>query len=273
MTQTSSGYIELDGGRIFYQTAGAGEALVLCHAGFVDSRMWDDQWDELARRYRVVRFDMRGYGQSDPAGGPISRRADLLWVLERLGIERAILVGCSLGGEVALDFALEHPEMVTALALVSAAPGGFAMQGEPPRYLFEMIGAIEAGDLERAAELQTRIWIDGSFREPEEVDAGLRQRAREMSLIALENDTWRTVDTQPLSPLDPPAAERLGEVRAPTLIVAGDRDHPEILRAAEALAAGIGDARQEIMAGCAHMPSMEQPARFNQLLLDFLASV
>jgi pimeloyl-ACP methyl ester carboxylesterase len=273
MTQTSSGHIELDGGRIFYQTAGAGETLVLCHAGFVDSRMWDDQWEELARRYRVVRFDMRGYGKSDPAPGPISRRVDLLWVLERLDIERAILVGCSLGGEIALDFALEHPEMVAALALVSAVPSGFQMQGEPPRYLFEMMGAVEAGDLERAAELQTRIWIDGSLREPEQIDPGLRQRAREMSLIALENDTWRTVDTQPLNPLNPPAAGRLAEVRAPTLIVAGNLDHPEIMRAAAALADGIAESRKEIMVDCAHLPSMEQPARFNQILLDFLAGV
>ena len=273
MTQTTSGHIQLSDGSLYYETAGTGEALVLCHAGFVDSRMWDDQWAALAERYRVVRFDMRGYGRSAPPSGPICRRDDLLLVLERLGIERATLVGCSLGGEIALDFALEHPEMVAALALVSAVPSGFELQGEPPRYLFEMMGAVESGDLERAAELQTRIWVDGSFREPEQVDPALRERSAAMSRIALRNDIWRLVENQPLNPLDPPAAGRLGELRVPALIVAGELDDPEILRAAQALEAGIADSRREIIPGCAHVPGMEQPERFNQTLLDFLAGV
>lgn len=273
MTHTDSGTIDLGDGGIYYETAGAGAALVLCHAGFVDSRMWDAQWAALSERYRVVRFDMRGYGRSAPPSGPICRRDDLLRVLDHLGITQATLVGCSMGGEIVLDFALEHPEMAAALVLISAVPSGFEMRGEPPRYLFEMMGAVEEGELERAAELQARIWIDGSFREPEQVDPELRRRAIEMSRIGLGHDTWRRIDTQPLRPLDPPAAGRLGELRVPALIVAGELDDPEILRAAEMLAAGIPGARQAIIPASAHMPSMERPEAFNRALVEFLAGV
>jgi len=273
MTHTTSGYVDLGAGKMYYETAGTGNVVVFCHAGFVDRRMWDDQWDEFAARYRVVRFDLRGYGQSDPADAPICRRVDLLRLLEHLAIGRATLAGCSMGGEIALDFALEYPDMVEALILVSSVPSGFALQGEPPRYLLEMIGALEAGDLDRAAELQNRIWIDGSFREPDQVDVRVRQRALEMSRIPLAHNTWMAIDTQPLNPLAPAAAERLGDVRVPALIVVGELDHSEIGRAAAVMAAAMPNATSEVIPGCAHMPPMEQPARFNQVVLNFLTQM
>src|SRR5256885_1566722 len=125
MPQATSGYVDLGDGRLYYEVAGEGEPLVLSHAGFVDSRMWDDQWQAFAQHYRVVRFDMRGYGKSDPVSKPISRRQDFLGVLRQLGIERAHLLGCSMSGEVVIDLALEHPEMVLTLMPVSASPSGF----------------------------------------------------------------------------------------------------------------------------------------------------
>ncbi|MBA3470191.1 MAG: alpha/beta hydrolase [Herpetosiphonaceae bacterium] len=271
MTHTTSGYLELGDGKIYYETAGAGDPVVFCHAGFVDSGMWDGQWAAFSERYRVVRFDLRGYGRSDLPDGPISRRADLLQLLEHLAIGQATLVGCSLGGEIALDLALERPDIVAALILVSTVPSGFALQGEPPRYLLEMMGAIGAGDRERAAELQTRIWIDGSFREPAQVDQQVRQRALAMSRVPLAHNTLMAIDSQPLSPLEPPAADRLAAVGAPTLIVVGALDDQEIQRAAGVMEAAIPHASQTIIPSCAHMPPMERPADFNRAALEFLA--
>jgi pimeloyl-ACP methyl ester carboxylesterase len=213
---------------------------------------------------------MRGFGKSDAAEAPIARRDDLYRLLKQLNMACAILIGCSMSGEIILDFALEHPEMVSALVVVSAVPSGFELQGEPPRYLMEMIGATQQGDLALASELQNRIWIDGPFREPEQVDALVRQRAAEMNRIALANGTWGKADSAPLKPLDPPAVQRLGELQVPTLIVAGGLDHPEILRGAEVMAAAIPGAGKVIMPGCAHLPNMEQPATFNRVVLDFL---
>ena len=97
-TMMISDYVEVNGGKIYYEMAGEGETVVLSHAGFVDSRMWDDQWEEFAQRYRVMRYDMRGYGKSDPVQGPVSRRDDLYRLLQKLGIEQAHMIGCSLSG-------------------------------------------------------------------------------------------------------------------------------------------------------------------------------
>ena len=117
----------LDGARIYYETAGQGDAVLLAHAGFVDSRMWDAQFEFFARYYQVIRFDMRGYGRSDPTKGPVIRRNEIDALLRHLSIQKAALVGCSMGGANVLDFALEHPDRTQALVLVSTAPGGFEM--------------------------------------------------------------------------------------------------------------------------------------------------
>jgi pimeloyl-ACP methyl ester carboxylesterase len=267
MTDLTSGYVDLDDAKLYYEVAGDGEPLVLCHAGFVDRRMWDDQWNDFTQRYRVIRFDMRGFGKSDPVAASLARRDDLYGLLKQLNIAHATLLGCSASGEIVIDVALEHAEMVSALVVVSTVPGGFELQGEPPRYLMEMMAAVEQGDLALASELQNRIWIDGPFREPGQVDPRVRERAAEMNRIALANGTWRTADA---SPLNPPAVQRLNEIRVPTLIIAGGLDHPEILRAADVMTAAIPGASKQIMPDCAHMPNMEQPGKFNRIVLDFL---
>jgi pimeloyl-ACP methyl ester carboxylesterase len=271
-TQAKKGYLALDGGRMYYETAGSGRPVVLAHAGFVDSRMWDDQWTDFAEHFRVVRYDLRGYGRSDPAPGPISRRDDLYRLLEHLDLERAVLVGCSLSGETVLDLALEHPERVAALVVVSATPSGFEMQGAPPPVLLEMMEAAQAGDVDKASELQNRLWVDGPFRQPEQVDPRVRMKTAEMNQKGLENGTWGAADARPLNPLSPPAAQRLGEIAVPTLIVVGALDHPEILRAADVMAAAIPSAEKAVIEDSAHLPNMEKPEEFNQVVLNFLGA-
>ena len=267
---TTSGMVQFDTGRIAYEVAGTGEPLVLVHAGFVDRRMWDSQWSDFARHYRVIRYDMRGYGTSDPLQAPTARRDELGQLLTHLGVARAILLGCSLGGELVLDFALERPEQVAALVLESAVPSGFVLQGAPPPDLLEMFAALDRGDLEHAAELQGRIWIDGPFRAPSQVDPGIREYALRMARIAIANRTMLQIDSAPAKPLDPPAAQRLAMVQAPTLVIAGALDHPEILRAADVLVHGIPQARKAVLADCAHLPNMERPDEFNHEVLAFL---
>lgn len=271
MTQT--GTVNVDNGKLWYEIGGEGDTLVLIHAGIVDSRMWDDQWDAFTERYRVVRFDQRGFGRSDPAQGPVSRRADLLQLLDGLGVERAALLGCSLGGETAVDVALEHPERVEALIVASATPSGFELQGAPPRYVMEMIEAMQKGDVERATDLQIRISVDGPFREPEQVSSSVRQRAAEMNRLPMKLGTAFVADGQPLDPLDPPAATRLMEIRLPTLILAGALDDPEILRAADLMASEIQGAQKVLIPNSAHLQNMENPELFNQTVLSFLGTL
>lgn len=265
-------YIEVNGGSLFYEMAGEGHPLVLVHAGFVDSGMWDAQWEAFQQHFQVIRFDMRGYGKSDKATGPVSRRHDLACLLEHLGITQTHLVGCSLGGEAILDLALEQPDLVSALVVVSTVPSGFELQGEPPAQLLAMIGAMQQGDWAQASELQVELWLDGPFRQPQQVDARLRQQVSRMNRIAVENGTWAVADMQPVNPLDPPAVSRLEAVQVPTLVMAGALDHPEIIRAA-AVISRIRGARQHIIDDTAHTPNMEQPTIFNQVVLDFLLGV
>jgi pimeloyl-ACP methyl ester carboxylesterase len=260
----------LDGARIYYETAGQGDAVLFAHAGFIDSRMWDAQFEYFARCYQVIRFDMRGYGRSDPTQGPVVRRKEIYSLMKHLGIPKAALVGCSMSGATVLDLALEHPDMAQALILVSTAPGGFEMQGEPPPGLMEMFSALQQNDVQRASELQIQIWVDGMFRTPEQVDPQVRQRAAEMNRTAVANQTYLRADMQVLQPLDPPAANRLKAVQVPTLIIAGELDHPEILRAAEFMAHEIPSAKKRILPNGAHLPNMEQPDAFNQAVFDFL---
>lgn len=267
----TAGYADLGDGKLYYEIEGEGEPLVLCHAGFVDSRMWDGQWKAFTQHYRVLRFDMRGFGKSDPVSGPVSRRQDLYRLLRKLGIEHANLLGCSMGGEMAIDFALEHPEIVLSLVVVSGTLGGFEMQGETPSQILEMLQAIEQGDLERVSELQISMWVDGIYRHPLQVEPHIRQRAPEMNRTAVENGTWGKADAQPLNPLNPPAVGRLTEINIPTLILAGSLDLPEVLRAADLLANRIQGAKKIILSDSAHVSNMEKPAEFNRIVLDFLS--
>ncbi len=270
MSKNEAGYVEIDGEKLFYELAGEGTPVVLSHAGFLDSRMFDGIWEPLARQFRVIRYDMRGFGKSDPVTGPVCRRADLARLLDHLGISQAHLVGCSMGGEMSLDLALERPDLVRSITLVDSTPSGFEMKGEPPRYLFEMFNEVQNGDVDRASELQIRIWIDGQFREPEQMDPGLRNKALEINRIPVSRKTFLIADMQPASPLTPAAVTRLEDVKCPALIMSGSLDNPEVLRAAGEMAERIPGAKKIIMEGCAHVPLFEQPEVFLSHLKNFL---
>ncbi len=270
MVQTRKEYFGLEDGQLYYEMAGDGFPLVLSHAAFLDSRMFDDLWEPLAQQFRVIRYDMRGYGRSSPARGPLCRRADLNELLRYLGITRAHFVGCSNGGQISLDLALEQPELVGSLTLVDSTPSGFEPQGAPPRYLFEMFDAAQRGDTDLANELQIRIWLDGESRDPEQVDPGICKRALEMNRIPVMQKTFFVADTQPLQPLVPSALTRLEQVTCPTLVVVGSLDHSEVLRAAEEMSARIPHARKVTLEGTGHVPSYEKPKDFLLQLLKFL---
>ncbi len=261
-----TGFADLNGTRFYYEVAGAGHPLVLLHAGIADARMWDGQFLAFARRYKVIRYDARGYGKTPMVAGPFAHHRDLHGLLTHFGIGRAYLLGCSLGGATIIDFALEHPEMVDALIPVGSGLSGFKYAGEAPPIWAAMVAARKAGDLARAAELTTQIWVDGPRRTPDQVDAVVRERVREMSMIALATPDDLGTEQKP----EPPAIDRLSELRIPALIIYGDLDQPPILEIADVLARGIAGARKVAMPGVAHVPTMERPAEFNRLVLDFL---
>jgi 3-oxoadipate enol-lactonase len=262
-----TGMEEVNGARIYYEVAGEGEPLVLVHAGIADSRMWEGQLETFAERYRVIRHDMRGFGRTALVDRPYSHHEDLRGLLDRLEVERAHLVGCSLGGGAVLDFALEYPQRVGDLVLVGSAVGGFRPDIDPPRQWDEIVAADEAGDLERISELEVQIWVDGPGRSPEDVDASIRDLVREMNLIALQNEALELGEEwEP----EPPAADRLPDIQAPTLLIVGDGDQPRVFAAADLLEKELPHVRKVVLHGTAHVPNMERPEEFNRIVLHFL---
>lgn len=271
MTATlSTGFVDLDRYRLAYDEMGTGPAVVFVHAGVCDRRMWDGPFQALADSYRVVRFDALGFGESvvpDGADGlVVSRHGDLIVVLDALGIERTVLVGCSLGGTTALDAALVAPERVSGLVLVSTRPSGSPHDPEIVSGWRAVDRALDLGDLESALEFELRMWVDGPFREPDAVDLAVRDLVGEMDRIALSVPEGAFDE----APLDPPAIGRLAEVRAPTLIVTGALDYPAVVRSGEEMAARIPGARLVTIEGAAHLPSLEHPERFTDLVRAFL---
>ena len=273
MIQTKKGHFNLGDGQLYYEMAGKGTPLVLSHAAFLDSRMFDAVWEPLVKHFCVIRYDMRGFGQSSPVTSPLCRRDDLDQLLKFLEVTEAHWVGCSNGGQICLDLALEQPQRFKSLTLVGSTPSGFELHGEPPRYMLEMFETMQKGDINRSNELQIRIWLDGETRDPEQVDLKLRKKALEMNRIPVSQSTFFIADTQPLNPLNPPAITRLESVNCPTLVIAGALDHPEVLRAADEMARRIPNAQKAIIPSSGHVPSYEQPETFVKLLLNFLHSV
>jgi 3-oxoadipate enol-lactonase len=260
----TTGTTHVEGADLYFEIAGEGPPLVLAHAGFVDCRMWDEQFPVFAEHHRVVRYDRRGFGQSAMAPGPFSHRHDLHGLLDVLGIERAHLIGCSAGGQVVTEFTLEHPERTASLVLISSALGGSPFQGEIPKPMQDLTVALQAEDVERAADLAVQIWIDGPHRTPDQVSTTIREQAREMARTALPNAFAQE------QPLEPSARGRLNEIAAPTLVMVGELDDDSIKAIAEVLASGIRGAQKEVMSGVAHLPNMEKPEKFNQRVLKFL---
>ena len=262
-----SGYAEVNGARLYYETAGSGDPVVFIHGFTLDSRMWDDQFLVFAERYRVIRYDARGFGKSSVATGPFSIRADLKALLDYLGVKHAHVVGLSMGGRYAADFTLESPQMVKSLTLIDSGISGAAL----PELFKELAPAVEAGKRGDVAEAK-RIWLRHSLFVPANEQPAV---ARRLAQIVGDYSGWHFVNglgmhEQPLQPL---AITRLTTIRAPTLVIVGSREIPEATALANKIAAEIPGAKKVVIPGAGHMSNMEKPAEVNRALADFLASV
>jgi 3-oxoadipate enol-lactonase len=252
-----------------HEVAGSGPALLLVHAGIADRRMWDDQVGPFAAAgWRVIRADLPGFGDTPRPVDPVTLWAALRDLLDHLRVERAVLVGCSLGGRVALDLALADPERVRALVLVGSGLAGHRFEEPALLELWDRTdAALDRGDREAAARLEIDTWVVGVGRDPAQVDPEVHRRVREMLLAAYAHGPADLVEP------DPPAAQRLGEVAVPTLVLVGTHDRPDLQAMAAALATGIPGARRIDLPGTAHLPNMERPGDFNRVVLEFLAEL
>lgn len=269
-TEITSGYATSGVAKIYFETAGAGPDLVFVHAGVSDSRMWTPQFDAFSNRFRVVRYDHRGFGKSKMPDEPYALRDDLLRVVRHLGIAKATFVGCSMGGAAVVDFALEHPEMVNALVLVGSGVSGLndpkQLSADAIKHWTEFLTLVRDRDIEGAREMEAKYWIDGPSRDLTQVDPAYRARARQLHRENFKIESFAHQE----KPLQPPAIGRLHEIAAPTLIVIGDHDEEGLVKLAGRLASEIPNATLVTIKNAAHLPSLEHPDQFNEILSNFL---
>ena len=268
---TSPFEIPFDGAIIRGEAAGFGIPVVFLHAGVTDRRMWAEQMRELAAEgYHVIAYDRRGHGETETQDVEFSHLYDLEAVLDRLSLHAVILVGSSMGGALAIDFALEHPERTIGLVLVgtSISGGEGAEMPEEAQGLEDALDyALERGNLDTVNRIEAHLWLDGPLSESGRVQGPVRELFQEMNAIVL-NHPALTGEEEP-----DPAVDVLNRITAPTLLVVGELDFPDIVARHEDLSEELENAFAVVLEDTAHFPSLERPDLFNPLLLEFLEAV
>jgi len=239
--------------------------VVLVHGFGLDRSLWDPQWEALATRYRAIRYDLRGYGESTLPDGPYTHVGDLGALLGALDARPAHLVGLSMGGSVALGLALEAPASVRSLTLVDTVLDGYRMSDAWTQRWRAVVAAARGGDLAAAR----RLW-----REHELFATALDRPAPGARVEAMlaRYSGWHWSHKDPVGAAARPAIELLPSVIAPTLVVVGERDLPDFQGIARRLATDIPQAALAVIARAGHLPNLEAPDAFNEALLAHLAA-
>lgn len=253
-----------------YEVVGEGRTVVLVHAGIADRRMWDPQWRTWGGRFRLVRYDLRGFGDSPLSAGRYAHARDLVAVLEEVG--SAAVVGVSLGGRVGLEAAVERPDLVEALVLVGPPFPGHDWSEEMNRFDEEEEAAVQRGDADAYVEANLRFWLDAA-RTPEAVDPDVRALVRTMVLRGFELQVPRRPEGAQEELLVRDLAMRVADIRAPILLVIGADDVADMHAIAARLERVLPNATRAVIPGAAHLPSLERPAEFDAVVLPFLERV
>jgi 3-oxoadipate enol-lactonase len=262
--EVTSGLAEVNGTKLYYEMSGQGPPLVFIHGGLLSSTEWNEQFNPFAEHYQTIRYDVRGFGKSETRKLPYSNAEDLYHLLRFLRIEKTYLVGGSMGGAVAIDFALEHPAMVDALILVGPSIGGWQYSPEFGQRMYQIILATVAEGAEKGADLLLGV--------PYVIPAPENPVARQQFRRLFTTDFYGFLAPWYLArPLNPLALQRLSELHIPTLIITGQLEDPENLAVADALATKIAGAKKIIIPNAGHLVDMEKPAEFNRIVLDFLS--
>jgi len=266
-----SGFVPVVDGKLYFEAAGSGPAIVFIHAAIADRRMWNREFDLYSKDRTVVRYDVRGLGRSPAATSAYSDVDDLRALLEHLQIAKATIVGCSNGGRIALDFALENPGRVSALLLVAAGVSGFTLELAPEgKSVFESDNARsakipadwKAGRREEALEGLRGYWA--SAQAGANVDL-VRTMMRENA-----GEIFSDASASHSRSLEPPAAGRLRSIGVPTIVLQGDRDEPGMTYITGYIAREIPHAKLVSVAGADHLVNMSRPAEFDKALRELL---
>ena len=259
-----SGSVAVDGGSLYYETLGRGAPVILIHGGFGDRRMWDAQFEPLSQAFRVIRYDHRGFGKSSAPEQPYSPVADLVALMEHLQLKRANLVGNSMGGTLAIDFALLQPDRTGAVVVVASTAGGYPVQEEDVKTIDQVMRTAR----ERGTAAAVPLWLQHPM-------VGVASRHATagplLRTMAEDNQKMFLAEHWPQEPMTPPAYERLAGLNANVLFVVGDQDVASVRNGAEASAARIKKSKVVTIKDADHLPQMEQPEVVNKLLVEYVS--
>lgn len=263
-----TGFAAVNDTKLYYEVAGSGNPVVFIHGFSLDTRMWDAQYHVFAERYRVIRYDMRGYGNSElPTDESYSHAGDLKALLDVLEIKKAHIIGFSMGGGTAVEFAISHPEYCLSLTAVDALVSGYDWQSQELGKSFRsVITKAQTENVQVAKEL----WL------AQPLFAAAHQKPAAATLlhkIISDYSGWHFLNSNYGRPLDPPTTQQLERIVAPTLVIVGSLDLPELLAVADLLSQGISGAEKVILPQVGHLPNMENPGKFNEIVLGFLSRI
>lgn len=268
---TASGFVPIAGSKIYYETTGKGEPLLMLHGGFLNMHMWDQQIADLSKDHLVITCDLRGHGSSIDDTTDYIMADGLKALLDTLHVKQASVIGLSVGGACALDFAIRYPDQVKKLILlgpgVYKGPANYTRDTVDLKYDSLMKDALEIRkDTNLVAEYFIRCWFDGPQRTPQQTDTAQRAKALAM---AIENMKRHQLKYWPKFQ-DTPTLSRVGELKMPVRVMVGELDNLVIKIIADSLKAGVKDIRVTTINGTAHMPNMEKPMVVNKLIRDWL---
>jgi pimeloyl-ACP methyl ester carboxylesterase len=253
--------VDVNGARLWYDESGGGPAVLLLHGGLGDSGLWEPVVPLLAERFRTIRTDLRFYGRSTGPFVPWSWQDDAIGVLDELGVERAAVVGLSLGGRLALDIALAHPERLWAVAGVAPGLAGHNADAYTDEQDARYETADAEGDLEAAMEIDFEVWAP----------LGADERIRQLWQATPEAKSLPE-GLEPISPEGAPAKERLAELAVPTLIVTASHDPAGMREIGPLVAREALDARH-VELDSDHYLTLREPELLSAVLVEFLLAV
>jgi 3-oxoadipate enol-lactonase len=262
-TPTASGkYLQITDTKIYYEECGSGPTVVLLHDGLLHSNTWDGAWPALCKKYHAIRYDRRGYGHSDQPKTRFAPAEDLFALLNHLNVRRAIVVGNSSGGALAIDFALAHPQMVEGLFLIGPVVGGMGTTDHFNQRGAKNSAPIAKGDLKAAAE---------NWSKDQYIVAAGHDAARKIILDTLVQYPQNLTNSHQLEIQNTmPALYRLSEIHAPTTILVGEFDIPDVHAQSGAIEAGIPSAQRDILNNAGHLIQVEAPEAFVEKLGEFV---
>jgi pimeloyl-ACP methyl ester carboxylesterase len=249
---------------LWYSVQGNGPTVMFLHGSNLDGRAWGPLPTAASSSYRVILPDLRSHGRSADATGPFSFAEDAIEVLDAVGGDRAILVGHSLGAQVALDVALGHPQRIRALILIGPAIGGMPLT-RPPVGFEAMMAALKQGNLLEAGVILAGMPVMTLYQDTT-AQPTVRTIVTENVRLFRASPTW-------LRSLDPPAVGRLGELKIPVLVLRGDRDPTESNEAGRVLVEQVAGAKAERFHGCGHLVPLDCGPAAARALEAFLRQI